>query len=63
MSKPVAMGATPPAEPFHELDRYEFDYSYAGSQLKDFIYERSRRYFAEGERCPANVAGLRSFPG
>jgi len=43
------MGATPPAEPFHELDRYEFDYSYAGSQLKDFIYERSRRYFAMGD--------------
>jgi cephalosporin-C deacetylase-like acetyl esterase len=49
MSKPVAMAATAPAEPFRELDRYEFDYAQAGSQLKDFIYERSRRYFAEGD--------------
>src|SRR5690349_4308841 len=49
MTNPVAQAATAPAQPFRELDRYAFDYASAGSQLKDFIYQRSRRYFAMGD--------------
>ena len=37
------------ASPFRDLDRYSFDYAYPGSQLKDYIYERSRRFFAAGD--------------
>src|SRR4029453_19199408 len=32
------------ASPFRDLDRYAFGYAYPGSQLKDHIYERSRRF-------------------
>ena len=35
--------------PFHDLDRYAFGYAYPGSQLKDHVYERSRRFFATGD--------------
>jgi cephalosporin-C deacetylase-like acetyl esterase len=49
MTKPMAQATTAAALPFRELDRYEFDYANAGSQLKDFIYQRSRRYFAMGD--------------
>ena len=38
-----------PFSPFRELDRYAFGYAYPGSQLKDHIYERSRRFFALGD--------------
>lgn len=38
-----------PAEPLRELDRYVFDYAHPGSQLKDYIYDRSRRHFAAGD--------------
>lgn len=37
------------ASPFGDLDRYAFGYAYPGSQLKDHIYERSRRFFAAGD--------------
>jgi hypothetical protein len=37
------------ASPFQDLDRYAFGYAYAGSQLKDHVYERSRRFFAAGD--------------
>jgi hypothetical protein len=37
------------ASPFRDLDRYAFGYAYPGSQLKDHIYERSRRFFASGD--------------
>lgn len=37
------------ASPFEALDRYVFGYAYPGSQLKDHIYERSRRFFAAGD--------------
>jgi cephalosporin-C deacetylase-like acetyl esterase len=37
------------ASPFGDLDRYAFGYAYPGSQLKDHIYERSRRLFAAGD--------------
>ena len=37
------------ASPFRDLDRYAFGYAYPGSQLKDHIYERSRRLFAAGD--------------
>lgn len=32
-----------------ELAGYAFEYAHAGSQLKDFIYERSRRFFSLGD--------------
>src|SRR5687767_10546368 len=35
--------------PFRDLDRYAFGYAYPGSQLKDHVYERSRRLFAAGD--------------
>jgi hypothetical protein len=35
--------------PFRDLDRYAFGYAYPGSQLKDHIYERSRRFFEAGD--------------
>lgn len=35
--------------PFRDLDRYAFGYAYPGSQLKDHVYERSRRFFATGD--------------
>lgn len=35
--------------PFRDLDRYAFGYAYPGSQLKDHVYERSRRFFAAGD--------------
>src|SRR5262245_45653900 len=35
--------------PFRDLDRYVLDYTHPGSQLKDHIYERSRRFFATGD--------------
>ena len=35
--------------PFRDLDRYAFGYAYPGSQLKDHLYERSRRLFAAGD--------------
>jgi cephalosporin-C deacetylase-like acetyl esterase len=37
------------AAPFSTLDRYALGYAYPGSQLKDHIYERSRRLFAAGD--------------
>jgi cephalosporin-C deacetylase-like acetyl esterase len=37
------------ASPFGDLDRYAFGYAYPGSQLKDHIYDRSRRLFAAGD--------------
>ena len=37
------------ASPFRDLDRYAFGYAYPGSQLKDHVYERSRRLFAAGD--------------
>ena len=37
------------AAPFADLDRYALGYAYPGSQLKDHIYERSRRLFAAGD--------------
>jgi hypothetical protein len=37
------------ATPFADLDRYALGYAYPGSQLKDHIYERSRRLFAVGD--------------
>src|SRR5687767_13725737 len=37
------------ASPFRDLDRYAFGYAYPGSQLKDHVYERSRRFFAAGD--------------
>ena len=37
------------ASPFRDLDRYTFGYAYPGSQLKDHVYERSRRFFAAGD--------------
>lgn len=49
--------AVPPAKaptvvavsPLRELDSYAFGYTHPGSQLKDHIYERSRRWFALGD--------------
>src|SRR4051812_5565532 len=37
------------ASPFRDLDRYVLDYAHPGSQLKDHIYERSRRFFTAGD--------------
>src|SRR5882724_8575298 len=34
---------------FQPLDRYVFGYTDAGRQLKDFIYDRSRQFFATGD--------------
>jgi hypothetical protein len=49
----AAMAQTPPsaqtASPFRDLDRYVFSYAHPGSQLKDHIYERSRRFYVAGE--------------
>jgi hypothetical protein len=48
--------------PFRDLDRYAFGYAYPGSQLKDHIYERSRRLFAAGDAerdAITTVAALR----
>ncbi len=45
----AALGAQTAPAPFRDLDRYTFGYAYAGSQLKDHIYERSRRAFAAGD--------------
>lgn len=44
------------ASPFRDLDRYAFGYAYPGSQLKDHIYERSRRSFAEGDAQRDRIA-------
>ncbi len=62
LALPLAVGAQAPApgaapSPFRDLERYSFGYAYAGSQLKDHIYERSRRFFATGE---ARRDGLRT---
>ncbi|MGH7955377.1 MAG: alpha/beta hydrolase family protein [Opitutaceae bacterium] len=46
--------------PFRELDRYAFRYAHPGSQLKDHIYERSRRFFAAGD---AQRDGIRTVDG
>ena len=46
-SAPTPATTTP--SPFLELDRYSFGFAYPGSQLKDYIYERSRRAFAAGD--------------
>jgi hypothetical protein len=48
--------------PFRVLDRYAFGYAYPGSQLKDHVYERSRRLFAAGDAerdAVATVAAVR----
>ena len=45
----VVPSAAQDASPFRDLDRYAFGYAYPGSQLKDHIYERSRRLFAAGD--------------
>ena len=45
----VVPAAAQDASPFRDLDRYAFGYAYPGSQLKDHIYERSRRLFAAGD--------------
>jgi dienelactone hydrolase len=42
--------------PFRDLDRYAFGYAYPGSQLKDHIYERSRRLFASGDAARDRIA-------
>jgi len=44
-------GAVPHASPspFGKLDHSVFGYVYPGSQLKDYIYERSRRLFTLGD--------------
>ncbi len=39
----------PVTSPFASLDRYAFGYAFPGSQLKDHIYERSRRFYAAGD--------------
>jgi hypothetical protein len=44
---PPAQPAAP--SPWRDLERYNFGYAYPGTQLKDYIYERSRRYFAAGD--------------
>ncbi|HWA87270.1 MAG TPA: acetylxylan esterase [Opitutus sp.] len=41
--------STVASSPLRELDDYVFGYAHAGSQLKDHIYERSRRLFAAGD--------------
>ncbi len=46
---PAAQTASQAASPLRELERYNFGYAYAGSQLKDTIYERSRKAFAAGD--------------
>ncbi|MSU24983.1 MAG: hypothetical protein EXS32_14340 [Opitutus sp.] len=38
-----------PTSPFRDLDRYTLGYAHPGSQLKDYIYERSRRAIAAGD--------------
>jgi cephalosporin-C deacetylase-like acetyl esterase len=47
----VANRASPDATSsvFKRLDNYALGYSHAGSQLKDHIYERSRRFFTAGD--------------
>ena len=61
----AALGAQTPAappSPFRDLDRYVFSYAHAGSQLKDYIYARSRAAFAAGDRqrdAITTAAGLR----
>jgi hypothetical protein len=37
------------ASPFQDLDRYVLGYAFPRSQLKDHVYERSRRFFAAGD--------------
>ncbi len=37
------------ASAWAELEKYEFSYAHTGSELKDYIYGRSRRLFAQGE--------------
>ena len=44
---PAPAAANP--SPFRNLDQYAFGYAHPGSQLKDYIYERSRRAFAAGD--------------
>lgn len=46
----ASLAAQPPAPaPFAALDRFAFSYTHPGAQLKDHIYERSRRAFAAGD--------------
>jgi hypothetical protein len=51
----------PAASVWRDLERYGFNYTHPGSQLKDHIYERSRRHFAAGDaardalKSPADV--------
>lgn len=47
MSSEPLMPSEPP--PFCELDGYVFGFAHPGSQLKDHIYEHSRRLFAAGD--------------
>ncbi|WP_414660328.1 alpha/beta hydrolase family protein [Horticoccus sp. 23ND18S-11] len=44
-----AAAAAAMASPLHELDRYAPNVMHPGSQLRDHIYERSRRFFAAGD--------------
>ncbi|HUR57365.1 MAG TPA: acetylxylan esterase, partial [Opitutaceae bacterium] len=39
----------PPASPYTRLELYTLDFTHAGSQLKDHIYDRSRQMFARGD--------------
>lgn len=48
---PLCAGDAPPAgsSAYTRLEQYALDFTHPGSQLKDHIYERSRRLFARGE--------------
>lgn len=50
-SSPLAAVDAPSAaaSPYTRLEQYTLDVTHAGSQLKDHIYERSRRLFAQGD--------------
>jgi dienelactone hydrolase len=58
----IPLVAQPTASsPFTSLERYTLEYAYPGSQLKDYIYARSKRHFERGEaekdalKTPADV--------
>lgn len=46
---PATRSTTDVLPPWAELDGYVFGFAHPGSQLKDHIYERSRRLFATGD--------------
>lgn len=45
----AAQAPAPPAMTLQNLDNFVFNYTAPGSQLKDYIYLRSRRLFAAGD--------------